>query len=139
ITFKLALKIFKNDLISSFIVAFSTLTFVNGAYEFSLLIPQTFTFYLFLQLLSSKKLNLIGLILGSIFLILTHFVMGSFLVLILIFKILILKKLKEMYGHINKLNFVIYIFFLVTALTLLLNISGFSFESYLQQNEIEYI
>lgn len=138
-TFKYATRIFKNDLIAAFCVVISTLVFANWAYEFNFLIPQTLVFFLFLNLIALKKLTPKQLIVGSLVLILGHFVMGLFLSGILFIKFVVLKQWKDIYKKTSRMNFVLYLSFGVVFLSLLLNIAGFSIETIFQKNEINYI
>ncbi|MEO6729039.1 MAG: hypothetical protein ABIM99_03895, partial [Candidatus Dojkabacteria bacterium] len=117
----------------------ASLIFVNGAYDFIFFLPQTFTFFLFLNFLISKRLNWKKLVIASILLILTHFVIGTILAFILIIKYLIIDL--ELLDLEHKSNFRVITLFmgLITLFTILLNLAGFSFESIYQANEIAFI
>lgn len=109
--------------------------FVIGGYDFVFFIPQTFTFFLFLMMLKDRNLSVSGLIVSSLLLISTHFVIGTMLAGFLWFKFLILDNLKTKKE--------IRIYYLILGLTLLFfilaNIAGFSVEKFLQADSTKVI
>lgn len=116
-------------------VLLSLLVFVMGGYDFIFFIPQTFALLLFLMILKDRNLSLSGLILSSILLLSTHFVMGVMLAGFLWFKFLVIENL-------NKKKEV-KIFYLILGLTVLFfalaNIAGFSVEKFIQNDATKVI
>lgn len=139
IVYKYAILLFKKDIYAVLSIGIASLSFANWSYEFNFLIPQTFTFFLFLNVITQKRLDYRKIVFTCIILLLSHFVLGAFLSVILIIKFVILKRIKKAYKKMVRLNFVILLSFLAILLALLLNVAGFSIESVLQQNEVSYI
>ncbi len=131
-------KFTKNKLIVAIFSLISILIYVNGTYENTLFLPQTLAFLIFLTAMIPKKLNLKTVILTTILLTFTHFVMGPFLSFFLILKYLIIDKIEK--KELKKYSKYIYFFALFTPLMfLIISSSGFSFESAFQQADLKII
>lgn len=139
IVFVLLKNIFKRVDLAILGSLFASLIFINGAYEFNFFLPQTFAFFLFLNFLISKNLNWKKIIIASVLLILTHFIIGSVLAFILILKYLLIdRKLLDLESSWNFKTLTIFTA-LITVFTLLLNLAGFSFENSYQTSEVAYV
>ena len=116
-------------------VFLSLSVFVMGGYDFVFFIPQTFALLLFLMILRDRNLSISKLILSSLFLVSTHFVIGVMFSGFLWFKFLIIDRLsskKEIRGYyvILGLTFVFFV---------LANIAGFSIEKFIQTDATKVI
>jgi len=116
-------------------VFLSLSVFIIGGYDFVFFIPQTFAFLLFLMILKDQNLSVFGLIISSLLLISTHFVMGVMFAGFLWFKFLIIDKLntkkeRRVYYLILGLTFVFFV---------LANIAGFSIEKFIQTDATKVI
>jgi hypothetical protein len=113
----------------------SLLVFVMGGYDFVFFIPQTFTLYLFLMIYREKKLSRIKLGISTILLVLTHFVIGTYLSAFLWIRELILKNIDRK----KEVKWFYIILFVSILFFALANIAGFSFEKLIQADQIEII
>jgi hypothetical protein len=128
-------KITRSTLWSQLGVLLSLLVFVMGGYDFVFFIPQTFALYLFILTFREKQLSTFQLILISILLICTHFIIGTLLVVYLWFRKLVINNLKN-----NKeKNIFLLLLLLSTIFFVLANIAGFSVEKLIQQDAVEVI
>jgi hypothetical protein len=112
--------------------ALAILTFENLAYTAHFFIPQTFAVLLFLIILGNKSLNLSKVLIASIILIVTHFLIGPFLAIFLLIKYFYFEKKllnKDNQNH----NFLFMESFLLFSFIILLNAAGFSIERYFQK------
>lgn len=116
-------------------VFLSLSVFITGGYDFVFFIPQTFAFFLFLMILKDRNLSIPGLMISSILLISSHFVIGTMLAGFLWFKYLIIDNLRKKKE--------IQIYYLISGLTLLFfilaNIAGFSIEKFIQGDSTKVI
>jgi hypothetical protein len=125
----------KNIWWSQFGVLLTLLVFVMGGYDFIFFIPQTFALLLFIMILREKKLKITKLILASILLVLTHFIIGTFFVAYLWFKRIVIDNIDT-----KREVKIYYILLLVSFIFFLLaNIAGFSVEKLLQEDAIAAI
>jgi hypothetical protein len=128
-------KVTRSTLWSQLGVLLTLLTFVMGGYDFVFFIPQTFALYLFLLTFKETKLSTLQLILISILLFSTHFIIGTIFVGYLWFRYLVIQKLKSKKDK--------NVFMLLIALSvmffLVANIAGFSVEKLIQQDAVEVI
>jgi len=135
-------KLFRQRLTNRFLtytaVVLSLLVFINGAYDFVFFIPQTLCFFFFLNLFTSHRLTLIKLIIGLVILLLTHFIMGSFLCVILIVKFL-LDRYYLKYTEIDGISFIGVLSVVITTFIILANLAGFSIEKTLQSGEVNLV
>ncbi len=128
-------EITKSTLWSQLGVLLALLTFVMGGYDFVFFIPQTFALYLLIITLGEKKLKLPQLILISLLLISTHFIIGAVFAGYLWFRFLIIENLKT-----NKeKNILLLLLALSILFFCLANIAGFSVEKLLQSDAIEVV
>lgn len=81
--FIFARKFINHNFVASIAAAIPLFIFVNGSYEFSFFIPQTFTFFIFLISYKRELFKKKEFIALSIILIMCHLIMGAFLVTIL--------------------------------------------------------
>ncbi len=128
-------KVTRSTLWSQLGVLLTLLTFVMGGYDFIFFIPQTFALYLFLLTFKETKLSTVQLILISILLFSTHFIIGTMFVGYLWFKYLVIQKLKNK----KEKNVFLLLMGLSVIFFLLANIAGFSVEKLIQQEAIEVI
>ncbi len=125
----------KNTMWSQLGVILSLSVFVMGGYDFVFFIPQTLAFLFFLMIFKETKLNLVQLILSSLLLIPTHFIIGTILSGLLWFKYIIIDNLK------GRKDVTIYYLILLLSLFFffLANIAGFSVEKLIQSESIQVI
>jgi hypothetical protein len=116
-------------------VLLSLLTFVMGGYDFIFFIPQTFALYIFILAFKEKKLTFSKLIVTSLLLVSTHFIIGTVLALYLWFRFLVVKNLKS-----GKEKTIYLILLLSTVIFfVLLNVAGFSIEKMLQVEAVKVV
>lgn len=131
-TFK---KVTKSTLWSQLGVLLTLLTFVMGGYDFLFFIPQTLALYLFILTFKERKISTLQLVLISLLLFSTHFIIGSIFIGYLWFRSLIIQRLKSK----KEKN----IFLLLLALSVLFfavaNIAGFSVEKLIQQDALKVV
>lgn len=128
-------KITRSTLWSQLGVILSLLVFVMGGYDFVFFIPQTFALYLFILTFREKKLSTFQLILISILLICTHFIIGTLFVIYLWFRQFVINNLKN-----NKEKSIFLLLLLLSTIFFVLaNIAGFSAEKLIQQDAIKVI
>jgi hypothetical protein len=128
-------KITRSTLWSQLGVLLSLLVFVMGGYDFVFFIPQTFALYLFILIFREKRLSTFQLILISILLIYTHFIIGTLFVIYLWFRQLVINNLKN-----NKeKNIFLLLLLLSTMFFVLANVAGFSVEKLIQQDAVKVI
>jgi hypothetical protein len=128
-------KITKSTLWSQLGVLLTLLTFVMGGYDFVFFIPQTFALYLLILTLGEKKLTLSQLILISLLLISTHFIIGTLFAGYLWFRFLIIENLKT-----NKEKTILLLLLALSVLFFCLaNIAGFSVEKLFQSDALEVV
>jgi hypothetical protein len=116
-------------------VLLTFLTFIMGGYDFVFFIPQTFALYLFLLTFKETKLSTLQLILISILLFSTHFIIGTVFVGYLWFRYLVVQKLKSKKDK----NVFLLLIALSVMFFLVANIAGFSVEKLIQQDAVEVI
>lgn len=125
----------KSTLWSQVGVLLSLLVFVMGGYDFVFFIPQTFALFLFLMFYREKNISKKKLLLASILLILTHFIIGTYLSAFLWGRELILKQIDR-----RKEVKIYYVILLTSVIFFILaNIAGFSFEKLVQVDEVKVI
>jgi len=125
-------EITRSTLWSQLGVLLALLTFVMGGYDFAFFIPQTFALYLLILTLQEEKLKLLQLILISLLLISTHFIIGTLFAGYLWFRFLIIENL-----HNNKeKNILLLLLALSVLFFCLANIAGFSVEKLFQSNAL---
>jgi hypothetical protein len=124
-----------NTMWSQLGVLLSLLVFVMGGYDFIFFIPQTFALLLFLMIFKDKDLNIWQLILSTLLLVGSHFIIGTFLSGLLWAKFLIIDNLK------NRKEVKIYYLILLLSLFffVLANIAGFSVEKLIQGDSVKVI
>ncbi|MHC1716951.1 MAG: hypothetical protein AB9915_03670 [Candidatus Dojkabacteria bacterium] len=124
-----------NTMWSQLGVLLSLSVFVMGGYDFIFFIPQTFALLLFLMIFKDRRLNLFKLLLASVLLISTHFIIGAFFAGLLLFKYFIIDNLK------NRKEVKIYYLILLLSLFffVLANIAGFSVEKLIQGDAVKVI
>jgi hypothetical protein len=106
-----------------------------GGYDFVFFIPQTFALYLLILTLREKKLKLSQLIIISILLISTHFIIGTVFAGYLWFRFLIIRNLKT-----RKEKTIFMLLLLLSVIFFCLaNIAGFSTEKLLQEEAVKVI
>lgn len=125
----------KSNSWAQFGVFASLLVFVMGGYDFIFFIPQTLAFTLFLFIYREKKLSKRNLLLSSILLIATHFIIGTYMSVFLWTREIILKNIDR------KKEVKIYYLLLIISLVffVLANIAGFSVEKLIQANSVSLI
>lgn len=125
----------KSTIWSQIGVLFSLLVFVMGGYDFVFFIPQTFALFLFLMIYREKKLSKTEFVLSAILLVLTHFIIGTYLAAFLYIKHFILKHIDR-----KKEVKIFYLILLISVIFFILaNIAGFSFEKLVQAEDIGII
>lgn len=125
----------KSTIWSQIGVLFALLVFVMGGYDFTFFIPQTFAFFLFLMIYREKKLSKKKLFLATILLILTHFIIGTYLSAFLWIRELILKNIDR-----KKEVKIYYLLILISVIFFILaNVAGFSFEKLVQYEQVDII
>ncbi len=125
----------KSTIWSQIGVLFSLLVFVMGGYDFVFFIPQTFALFLFLMIYREKKLSKTKFVLSAILLVLTHFIIGTYLAAFLYIKHFILKHIDR-----KKEVKIFYLILLISVIFFILaNIAGFSFEKLVQAEDIGII
>ncbi len=117
----------------------SFFTFINWAYDFQFFIPQTLTFFFFLNLVASHKLTFIKVTIASLFLFLNHFIIGTLLSIILLIKYVLVDRIFIKEENIKELHFLVDISIFITCISIFLNIQGFSIERYFQQADLSVI
>ena len=138
LAFHLLKRFSKNLIVVSLFALATILIYVNGTYETTLFLPQTLAFVLFLSILIQKKTEFSTIIATGVLLILTHFVIGPFLFVLLLLKYLILERIDK--KILSKFSKYIFFFALFTPILFaLINSSGFSIESAFQKSDIETI
>ena len=123
----------------SFLASLSAIfVFELGAHSFNFILPQTFTLFLFLNVLLEKELNWKKVLFISPILISTHFIFGPLLTVIALFFVILFNpegKPKN-YGLAKTLTL---LSFLSVIITFVANLRGFSIERLLQMQEIEQL
>ncbi len=133
------LKKFSRNIFFVAILALSTLfIFVNGAYESIFFLPQTLAFIFFLMALNIKNLSKKKLLTVGLIMILTHFIMGTYLFILLLGKYIIVDKLPQKTVKIFH-KYILAFAILTPGLLLIANSSGFSIESAFQGGATEII
>ena len=124
-----------NRLWSQIGVILSLSVFVMGGYDFVFFIPQTFALLLFLLVLRDNNLKFGQLLLVSVLLVSSHFIIGAFFSALLWFKYIFIDNLRK--------TTEIKIFYMVLLLSIfffiLANIAGFSVERLIQTDATEVI
>lgn len=111
------------------------LVFVMGAYDFVFFVPQTFALLLFLFIYQERRLTPFKMILGTLLLISSHFIIGTFLAILLWLQFFTVKIFDT-----TKSKNVTVIMLLVTAVFFVLaNIAGFSVEKLIQMDSVNVI
>jgi len=132
LVFQLLGKFSKNIPIRVLLTLSSMLIFINGAYETSFFIPQTMAFAFFLMALNIKNMKFSTLLQIGLILLLTHFIIGTYLLGFLIGKYIVVDVLPQ--KQINVFYKYILIFALLTPILLtIVNSAGFSIEDAFQQ------
>lgn len=132
-------KIFKsslgNTLFSVLGVLGTLLIFINGAYEYSLFIPQTFAFFIFSVAISIKpKISFWQLLVLIILLFFSHFIIGTYLIILLLIRELIFKRYLS--KNPNEKGMVVFMSILIFIFTLILAWLEFRIESTIQINDL---
>ncbi len=124
-----------NTMWSQLGVLLSLLVFVMGGYDFIFFIPQTFALLLFLMIFKDREMNFPKLLLASVLLISSHFIMGTFFAVLLLIKYVVVDNLK------NRKEVKIYYLILLLSLFffVLANIAGFSVEKLIQIDAVKVI
>mgnify|MGYP001445058932 CR=1 FL=1 len=135
--FKIALKFTRKTSWSLVASALGIVFFIGAAYTTQLFLPQTLAFFLYLHMISSNKLSGLKVILGSVLLILCHFIMGPFLAVQLVLFYLIKKYYQPGSLLATFSGAIVGIAGLIMAFVILINFSGFSIERNLQTAEVE--
>ena len=128
-------KITRSTLWSQLGVLLSLLVFVMGGYDFVFFIPQTFALYLFIMTFREKDLSIVQMIIISLILISSHFIIGTLFVIYLWFRHLVIKNLKNN----REKNIFLLLLLLSTIFFVLANIAGFSVEKLIQQDAVKVI
>lgn len=129
-TYSLLLKHFKKiglALIGAIVFIF---TFNNGSYDSVFFLPQSFAFLLFLNFLFEKKLKVTTAILASILMIASHFVIGAFLSILLLTKLIFSSLKKQQQIFVTKVATVTVVFFFLA------NLGGLSVEKLIQFEQL---
>lgn len=124
-----------NTMWSQLGVLLSLLVFVMGGYDFIFFIPQTFALLLFLIIFKDREMDFPKLLLASVLLISSHFIIGTFLSVLLLIKYVVVDNLK------NRKEVKIYYLILLLSLFffVLANIAGFSVEKLIQIDAVKVI
>jgi len=109
------------------------MVFETGAYSFAFIIPQTFALFLFLNILSEKKLKLSSLLFVIPILLANHFIFGPIFAAFAFIYYLFHQKFKK---DSNILKVLSMISVLGVIVALLANIRGFSIEKFFQLSDI---
>ncbi|MFA7677944.1 MAG: hypothetical protein WCY00_00300 [Candidatus Dojkabacteria bacterium] len=123
----------------SFLASLSAIfVFEIGAHSFNFILPQTLTFFLFLNILLEKNLNWKKVLLVTPILISTHFIFGPLFTALSIISITVFNP------HSKPKNFGLaktftLLSFLSVIITFFANLRGFSIEKLLQIQDIEQI
>lgn len=132
--YRLFTVIFKRPEYAVFGSLFSIFVFINGSYEQVFWLPQTLAFYLFLNIVVEQTKSAKLLIVGLIILLLTHFVMGSYLAIFVVTWYITFHT-----EFLEDKNFRRSVFFILATcliLVAILNYNGFSFEREFQPKDI---
>ena len=128
-------EITKSTIWSQLGVLLALLTFVMGGYDFVFFLPQTLALYFLVLILREKELKLSQLIIGTLLLLPTHFIVGPLFAGYLWFRFLIVKNLKS-----NKEKTILLLLLALSVLFFCLaNISGFSVEKLLQGDALKVV
>lgn len=128
-------KFTQSRMLSQLGVLLTLLVFVMGGYDFVFFIPQTFALLLFLMIFKQGRLNFIQLVLATLLLIPTHFIIGTLLAGYLWFKHIVIYNL-----HGKKELKIFYLMLLVSLIFFVLaNIAGFSVEKLIQADSLKVI
>ena len=126
----------KKYLKDNFLTAVTSLValnvFINYAYPFSFFVPQTLALMIFILSFRKEGFTKVNLITLVIVLMLTHFIMGTFLALFLIVLFLI----KQTNTSVKAVNFTLV---LGVIFTTLLSIANITFEQVIQKDEIVFL
>ncbi len=122
----------KDQRMQVIVTAVSLLVFVNGAYEFILFIPQTFSFFIFMMSFTRKKLSNLELVTFAISMLLVHLIMGAFLTFLMVMFELIKRKTVGLKSITLVATLGMILTFLFSALQL-------TFEKIFQSSEIEFL
>lgn len=133
---KILNRYFKNKFLILLGTLMTITVFEAGAYSFAFIIPQTFTLFLFLNLLSERKLNLASLLFAIPILLANHFIFGPIFAAFALIYYLFQKTLKK---DSNTLKVISMVSVLGLIVTLLANIRGFSIEKFFQLSEVEIL
>lgn len=130
---KILARYFKSKALILFGTLIAITVFEVGAYSFSFIIPQTFTLFLFLNILSEKNLKFASLLFVIPILLAHHFVFGPIFSILALLYYFFQKKLKK---DNNTLKVVSMVSVLGLIVALLANIRGFSIEKFFQLSDV---
>jgi hypothetical protein len=132
--FRFFQKHFKDDELS-FIASLATLLFFElGAYSLNFVIPQTFVFLLFVNLITETNLTWFKIIISTPILLATHFIFGPFFTVILFIYKIFFSSTKESRNKLAKT--ISFLSFLTILVTFVANWRGFSIEKLIQQTDV---
>ncbi|MCA9387344.1 hypothetical protein KC669_04895, partial [Candidatus Dojkabacteria bacterium] len=137
--YKLAISRLNSRVYSSIAVLASLLIFINGAYDTSFFLPQTLSLLLFLHIISSKKLNFIKTVLAAMLLIASHFVIGTYLSVILFIYYVLIYLFLDSQKTLKMQRLILLISLVITIFFFLLHTLGFSFENNFQRESLKVI
>jgi len=130
---KILSRYFKSKILVMLGTLMAIIVFEAGAYSFAFMIPQTFTLFLFLNLLSERKLTLASLLFVIPILLANHFIFGPIFSVLALLYYLYQRKLKK---DSNTLKVASMVSVLGLIVALLANIRGFSIEKFFQLSDV---